>query len=92
MCINQNKKFRRKNYGNNGIYGRVSNFFGTSCLDPVALSLRSGEDKMGYVALGVAPLPPKLPSATSFIRKTLSETHLENFERSIFTLWLYCLE
>ena len=36
----------RKNYSNNGIYGRVSNFFGTSCLDPAALgpsfSLRVG--------------------------------------------------
>ena len=53
----------RKNYGNNGIYGRVSNFFGTSCLDPAALSLRSGKITCGYEAPGVAPLPRKLPSA-----------------------------
>jgi len=49
----------RKNYGNNGIYGRVSNFFGTSCLDHAALSLRSGKITSGYGVTGLADPSPK---------------------------------
>jgi len=49
----------RKNYGNNGIYGRGSNFFGTSCLDPVALSLRSGKITRGHAVRFVALAQPK---------------------------------
>lgn len=51
----------RKNYGNNGIYGRVSNVFGTSCLDPIAFFLRSGKITRGYLARFVALAPPKFP-------------------------------
>ncbi len=42
----------RKNYGNSEIYGRVSNLFGTSCLDPAALSLCSGKITCDYLDSG----------------------------------------
>gem|GEM_PF-3995963 len=48
----------RKNYGNNGIYGRFSNFFGTSCLDPVALSLRSGRQTRGHASVPLRDTAP----------------------------------
>ena len=50
----------RKNYGNNGIHGRVSNFFGTSCLDRIAFSLRSGKITRGYLAPHPAGAPTQI--------------------------------
>jgi hypothetical protein len=63
----------RKNHGNNGIYGRFSNFFGTSCLDHVALSLRSGHITGGHAASDLAGISPKLFASltTSHVRQPL---------------------
>jgi len=61
-----------KNYDNNGIYGRFSN--STEAFDflaPLHSRYRSGHITGGYTAPDLAGLPPKLPSATSFIRRTL---------------------
>jgi len=44
----------------------------TTTLRSHSTSFRSGRITCGYEAPGVAPLPPKLPSATSHIRETLS--------------------
>jgi hypothetical protein len=52
-----------KNYGNNGIYRRFSNFFGPSCLDHDALSLSLGAHNRGgwgwFLARFVALARPK---------------------------------
>lgn len=59
----------RKNYGNNGIYGRFSNTteaFGF--LAPLHSRYRSGHITCGYRATSFAD-----PSATSHIRRTLSK-------------------
>ncbi len=75
----------RKNYGNNGIYGRVSNsaeaFGFLATLHSPYASLRSGKITGGYTASGVAPLPPKCSALprTSYTRQTLAEKH-SNFK------------